>query len=157
MSMAPTPRIYTPEGFIADIAAPPVDLAAFLAAPGNAASVQLEPDSRLEALVPLLGQVALIAIRFPKFNDGRGYSLAARLRLHFGYRGILRANGDVLIDQVQLFFRSGFDELAITHAPTLARLESGASPHHAHFMQPDVGGADARPAIGNTYAWRRAG
>ncbi|NJR13445.1 MAG: DUF934 domain-containing protein [Phyllobacteriaceae bacterium] len=150
-------RLYAANGFVDDGFAELVPLATFLEAPGNTAAVLLEPDSRLEGLVPLLGQVALIAIRFPKFSDGRGYSVAARLRLHHGYSGVLRATGDVLIDQVQFFFRCGFDQLAVTHGPTLQRLESGATPVHSHFMQPDVGASEAAPAIGHAYSWRRAG
>jgi uncharacterized protein (DUF934 family) len=149
-------EIYTEAGFIPDTAPDPVELAAFLAEPGNATSVILEPDSRLEGLVPHLGRIERIVIRFPKFNDGRGYSLAARLRIHHGYRGTLRAAGDVLIDQVQYFFRQGFDELLVTHGLTLERLKSGAEPAHALFGQADVRGADTPPAIGAGYSWRRA-
>ncbi|MCU0830873.1 MAG: DUF934 domain-containing protein [Rhizobiaceae bacterium] len=149
-------ELYTQAGFAADTAAEPLALADFLAAPGNATSVLLEPDARLEGLVPHLGQLERIVIRFPKFNDGRGYSLAARLRLHHGYQGVLRATGDVLIDQVQYFFRQGFDELLISHAPTLKRLKDNPAPVHHVFGQADVPGRDAAPAFGHAYSWRRA-
>jgi uncharacterized protein (DUF934 family) len=148
-------ELYTLRGFAVDDAAEPVALDDFLAAPGNATSVVLEPASRLDGLVPHLGRLERIVIRFPKFNDGRGYSLAARLRLHHGYAGVLRASGDVLIDQVQYFFRQGFDELAISHGPTLARLKATAEPVHQLFNQADVRGAEGAPKVGVAYSWRR--
>ena len=127
-----------------------------MAAPGNISAVILEPDSRLDALEPYLGQLAVISVRFPKYADGRGYSLAARLRLQHNYHGRLRAVGDVLTDQIQYFFRQGFDELVVTHEPTLARLKSGMAPAHALFMQVDIMGKEAVPAKGMSYSWRRS-
>jgi uncharacterized protein (DUF934 family) len=149
-------EIYTKSGFIADTSPEPVALADFLAAPGNISAVILQPDSRLEALEPFLGQLASVTITFPKFSDGRGYSQAARLRLHYGYQGKLRATGEVLTDQTQYFFRQGFDELVVTNAPALARLKAGAAPAYDVFMQADVLGKDTAPAKGNAYSWRRS-
>jgi uncharacterized protein (DUF934 family) len=149
-------ELYTAKGFAENTANEPLALADFLAAPGNQTSVVLEPSSKLDGLVPYLGQLERIEIRFPKFNDGRGYSLAARLRIHHKYEGVLRASGDVLIDQVQYFFRQGFDELMISHAPTLARLKSSAEPIHHLFNQTDVRGAEPKPALGAGYSWRRS-
>ncbi len=148
--------IFTKSGFIADTAPDAVTLTDFLAAPGNTTSIVLEPNSRLESLEPYLGQLALIVIKFPKFNDGRGYSLAARLRRHYGYEGVLRASGEVLTDQIQHFFRQGFDELVVSNAPTLARLEAGAALAYDAFMQADIQGKDNAPAIGHAYSWRRS-
>lgn len=51
----------------------------------------------------------LVAINFPKFSDGRGYSTARLLRERFGYKNELRAIGDVLLDQLQFMKRCGFD------------------------------------------------
>ncbi len=150
------PEIYTTNGFLSDTAPEAVSLADFLAAPGNISAVVLEPDSRLEALEPYLGQLAVISVRFPKYADGRGYSLAARLRLHYNYQGKLRAVGDVLTDQIQYFFRQGFDELVVTNEPTLTRLKSGAPPTHALFMQAGIQGQEAAPLKGNAYSWRRS-
>ncbi len=56
--------------------------------------------------------LAMIAIDFPKFTDGRGYSLAALVR-RMGWRGELRAVGDVLRDQLYLMARCGFDSFAL--------------------------------------------
>jgi len=73
------------------------------------AGVWLGPDDEPEALLPWLADIPLIAIRFPVFTDGRGYSLARLLRSRHGYTGELRAVGDVLRDQLYFLQRCGFD------------------------------------------------
>jgi uncharacterized protein (DUF934 family) len=74
----------------------------------TAHGVLLSPTDDPAALVPYLNGVPLIAIDFPVFNDGRGYSTAAVLRSRYQYRGDLRAIGDVLIDQLFFLRRVGF-------------------------------------------------
>ena len=64
-------------------------------------------------MVPWLPQLPLVAVDFPKFTDGRGYSVAYLLRSRFGYRGELRAIGDVLPDQLFFMRRVGFDSFAV--------------------------------------------
>jgi uncharacterized protein (DUF934 family) len=59
-----------------------------------------------------LDKFALIAVDFPKFSDGRGYSIAFNLRKRLGYTGELRAIGDVLRDQLFQMQRCGFDAYA---------------------------------------------
>ena len=54
----------------------------------------------------------MIAVDFPKFSDGRGYSIAYNLRKRLGYTGELRAIGDVLRDQLFQMYRCGFDAYA---------------------------------------------
>ena len=71
--------------------------------------VRLTPADELDPLLPVLPELSLVAIEFPKFTDGRGYSLARLLRDRHGYRGELRAIGDVLRDQIFLLSRCGFD------------------------------------------------
>ena len=56
-----------------------------------------------------LRHFALVAVNFPQFTDGRGYSIARVLRERFGWRGELRAIGDVLRDQLFYLARCGFD------------------------------------------------
>ncbi|AGH51364.1 MULTISPECIES: DUF934 domain-containing protein [Sphingomonadales] len=89
---------------------PAVTLDAFLGQ-SNATAVRLESDEDARKLIPQLGQLALIEIAFPKFRDGRGYS-AARILREAGYAGELRAAGDVLVDQIPLMRRCGFDSFA---------------------------------------------
>jgi uncharacterized protein (DUF934 family) len=67
----------------------------------------------LDALAPDLSRLALVAVDFPAFTDGRGYSVARLLRERYGYLGELRAVGDVLRDQVFYLLRCGFDSLAL--------------------------------------------
>ena len=62
-----------------------------------------------------LGQFELVAIDFPKFTDGRGYSIARLLRERHGYTSKLRAVGDVLRDQLFYMLRCGFDAFALKH------------------------------------------
>jgi len=74
--------------------------------------VWLAPDERAESLKDDLAQFAVIAIDFPKFTDGRGYSTAFNLRKRLGWTGELRAIGDVLRDQLFQMARCGFDAFA---------------------------------------------
>ena len=74
--------------------------------------VWLASDERPETLKDDLQKFAVIAIDFPRFADGRGYSLAFNLRAHLGYSGELRAIGDVLRDQLFYMQRVGFDAYA---------------------------------------------
>jgi uncharacterized protein (DUF934 family) len=75
--------------------------------------VRVPSDTRLETLVPIALSLARIEIEFPKFTDGRGYSLGRRLRDQAGFSGELCAVGDVLRDQALYLHRSGFDVLTI--------------------------------------------
>ena len=90
---------------------PAVTLDAFLEGQTNATSVRLETGDDARALIPHLDRLALIEIAFPSFRDGRGYS-SARILRESGYVGELRAEGDVLLDQVPLMRRCGFDSFA---------------------------------------------
>jgi uncharacterized protein (DUF934 family) len=71
--------------------------------------VRLDPEDDLTLALPLLPSLALIAISFPKFGDGRGYSKARLLRERHGFKGELRAVGEVLGDQLFYMYRCGFD------------------------------------------------
>ena len=79
--------------------------------------VWLTSDERPEELQAVLAenpqQFALIAVDFPKFTDGRGYSIAYNLRTRLGYDGELRAIGDVLRDQLFYMQRVGFNAFAV--------------------------------------------
>lgn len=74
--------------------------------------VEIGPADDPRALAGVLGQVALIRVRFNSFNDGRGFSHARDLR-SFGFQGRLRAAGHVLADQYAMARRVGFDEVEI--------------------------------------------
>ncbi len=74
--------------------------------------VWLNSDERSEALQGDVEKFAVIAVNFPKFSDGRGFSIAYNLRMRLGYSGELRAIGDVLRDQLFYMQRVGFDAFA---------------------------------------------
>lgn len=71
--------------------------------------VQLPGDAEPDVIADDLSQLAVIAIQFPVFRDGRGFSLARILRGRFGFQGELRATGDVLRDQLFFMQRCGFN------------------------------------------------
>jgi uncharacterized protein (DUF934 family) len=75
--------------------------------------VWLAPNEGPETIAGELGDFTLIAVHFPKFADGRGYSTARLLRERYGYRGELRAFGDVGQDQLFFLNRVGFDSFAV--------------------------------------------
>jgi uncharacterized protein (DUF934 family) len=75
------------------------------------------PNNRKVAeLAPYLDRLALVALVFPKFKDGRAYSQARLLRERYGYRGELRATGQILRDQFLFLVRAGFDALDVAKA-----------------------------------------
>ena len=77
------------------------------------AGVWLDSDQAPSCLDKDLQNLDLIAINFPSFADGRGYSYARTLRERYNFQGELRAIGDVLIDQVYYLKRCGFDAFAL--------------------------------------------
>lgn len=114
-------------------------------------AVEMQPGAGIEALLPFLAGLPLIALAFPAFNDGRAYSKAALLRTRHGYAGALRASGDILPDQLSHLLRTGFDELEVSHPVAIARIEAGRVDAYAAHYQPAVNAA--RPA--GRYSWRR--
>lgn len=78
----------------------------------NDVGVWLASDERPEALKDDVKKLTVIAVNFPRFGDGRGYSIAYNLRARLGYSGELRAIGDVLRDQMFYMQRVGFDAFA---------------------------------------------
>jgi uncharacterized protein (DUF934 family) len=103
-----------------------------LARPGEAFAILLPNDADPTALAPRFGRIALIAVAFPGFADGRGLSLAQRLRA-LGYTGRLRARGHVIADQFPRARAVGFDEVEIDEAlaarqPEAQWLEAARAP-----------------------------
>lgn len=84
-----------------------------LLARGGDIGVQVPGTTPAGELAADLVHFALVAIEFPSFKDGRGYTLARLLRERHGYRGELRAVGDVLRDQLFFLSRAGFDAFAL--------------------------------------------
>ena len=110
---------------VADGAALPDDGAVLVSAArflGNPAAILdrkaragvIWPNNRdVDDLVPHLDRLAVVALVFPTFRDGRAYSQARLLRERFSYRGELRATGQVLRDQFVFMLRAGFDSFEV--------------------------------------------
>jgi uncharacterized protein (DUF934 family) len=130
-------------------------LAAFLekAAASNEGGlgVLINPADDVSVLEPFLDRIALVAVAFPVFNDGRAFSHATLLATRLNFSGDIRAVGDVLIDQIPLMLRCGVTSFAVTNATALARLGEGRLPGIAHHYQPTALDADKT----QSYSWRR--
>ncbi len=83
--------------------------------------VWLDSIETVDLIEADISSFSLIALNFPVFTDGRAYSGARLLRERHGYQGELRAIGDVLVDQLYLMNRIGFDALALRDDQDLER------------------------------------
>jgi len=147
------PRLWTASGFAADawrtigddIAFPIAGYAvialarwraeqATLAALGVPIGIAVQPSETLDFVADDIARLAVIALAFPKFTDGRAYSTARRLR-EAGYTGDVRATGDVLLDQLPLMLRAGFTSFEITSAATIRALATGPLPALSRVYQ----------------------
>lgn len=99
-----------------------------LSARAGEIGIWLSPADDLNAVAAEFGAWPLVAIDFPKFTDGRGYSIAWRLRNHHKYTGELRAIGNVLVDQLFFMLRVGFDSLALDPKIAPATAQSHLTP-----------------------------
>ena len=97
-------------------------------------------DRRVAELAPWLGHLALVALQFPKFRDGRAYSQARLLRETYGFGGTLRATGDVLRDQFQFLVRAGFNSFEV-RKPADAGVFAEAVRRYSVFYQASADGS----------------
>jgi uncharacterized protein (DUF934 family) len=102
--------------------------------------VALEAGTDAQAHLADLADRPLVALTFARFADGRAFSYARLLRDRHGFRGELRAIGDVLIDEIPLMLRCGFDSFDVTNGPTLHALETGHLPGSPLHYQPGSAG-----------------
>lgn len=94
------------------------------------------PNNRdIDELAPYLDRLAVVALVFPKFQDGRAYSQARILRERYGFRGELRATGQVLRDQFLFMQRAGFDSFEVKKEAD-AKVFSAVSKRYSVFYQP---------------------
>jgi uncharacterized protein (DUF934 family) len=107
--------------------------------------VLLVPGDAPEDIEGDLDRLSLIAIKFPAYTDGRGYSYARVLRERFGYRGELRAVGDVLRDQILHMHRCGFDayDLSDDAETALAKVRAALAEMTVHYQPTGDGRATA--------------
>ena len=96
-------------------------------------------DRKISELAPYLDRIALIALVFPSFRDGRAYSQARLLRERYRFRGELRATGQVLRDQFLFLLRAGFDLFEVVK-PADAASFSEAVRRYSVFYQPAADG-----------------
>jgi uncharacterized protein (DUF934 family) len=126
------PVIVSAKRFLAD--------AATLARRDGSLGVDWPNDRRVAELAPWLGHLALVALNFPKFRDGRAYSQARLLRETYGFRGTLRATGDVLRDQFHFLVRAGFDSFEVKK-PADARVFAEVLVRYSVHYQPAADGS----------------
>jgi uncharacterized protein (DUF934 family) len=97
--------------------------------------VVIGPADRVRDIVPHLERLSAVAIEFPKYNDGRGFSHAAQVK-RAGFTGEIRAVGNVLIDQITAMKRQGFTAFEVTHGVTRRYLLEGRDPAPKLYYQP---------------------
>jgi uncharacterized protein (DUF934 family) len=98
-------------------------------------------DRDVSELKPYLDRLALVALWFPTFRDGRAYSQARRLRERYGFHGELRATGQVLRDQFLFLVRAGFNAFEVVKEADAAAFADATS-RYGIFYQPT---GDRRP------------
>ncbi|HEX5775807.1 MAG TPA: DUF934 domain-containing protein [Caulobacteraceae bacterium] len=102
---------------------------------GNrAVGVRIQAGEEVEALAYDLPRVAVVALVFPKFRDGRAYTSARLLRERYGYAGEVRAVGDVLREQAGFMVRCGFDTFIPADGSTPQEWAAAAS-RYRHVYQ----------------------
>lgn len=95
-----------------------------LLARGDELGVRLKSDQSPELIERDLDRLALVALEFPAFRDGRAYSYARILRERYGFDGEIRAIGDVLMEQLHFMMRTGFDAFEIRGDDALAQFRA---------------------------------
>jgi uncharacterized protein (DUF934 family) len=114
--------------------------------------VKVEAGHEAQAHLADLAERPLIALAFAKFADGRAFSYARLLRDRHRFQGELRATGDVLIDEIPLMLRCGFDSFEVMNEPTLKALRSGRLPGPPLHYQPSSAGDETKAG---SRPWRR--
>lgn len=85
--------------------------------------VKLRSDQTPELIAADLSSLAMVALEFPVFRDGRAYSYARLLREQYGFSGEIRAVGDVLLEQLHFMERTGFDAFELQSDDPLGDLQ----------------------------------
>jgi uncharacterized protein (DUF934 family) len=94
---------------------------------GREVGVRVEADQSVDDLAYDLPRIAVVALVFPKFGDGRAYSYARLLRERYGFTGEIRAVGDVLREQAGFMVRCGFDAFEPADGSTPEQWAAAAS------------------------------
>ena len=101
-------------------------------------------DRRVAELAPYLERLALVALVFPTFKDGRAFSQARLIRERYGFNGELRATGQVLRDQFLFMLRAGFDAFEVTKDADAAAFAEAAHRYSVFYQPTGDGRATAR-------------
>lgn len=94
----------------------------------------LPNDVDVESLEPDLGILALVALQFPRWTDGRAYTQARLLRLRLRFQGEVRAVGQVLVDMVLPLARSGFESAALREDQDVAAAQRALEFFPGHYQ-----------------------
>jgi uncharacterized protein (DUF934 family) len=111
---------------------------------GTPLGLRLHSDQSPEAIADDVQRFALIALEFPKFRDGRAYSYARLLRERYGFKGELRAVGDVLMEQLLFMVRTGFDAFDVQQSSDPVAAFETALKDFTVWYQPT---GDGRPTV----------
>jgi uncharacterized protein (DUF934 family) len=111
-----------------------------LLARGTPLGIRLHSDQSPELIADDVQKLALIALEFPKFRDGRAYSYARLLRERYGFKGELRAVGDVLLEQLFFMLRVGFDAFDLQQSPDPVAAFQTAISDFSVWYQPTADG-----------------
>jgi uncharacterized protein (DUF934 family) len=120
---------------------------------GREVGVELTAGKDAPGALAEIAERPLLALAFEKFGDGRAFSYAILLRERHGFRGELRAIGDVLLDEIPLMIRCGFTAFDISNAATLRALKEGRLPKFPVAYQAGLAPAEAKVA-GRAWGWR---
>jgi phosphoadenosine phosphosulfate reductase len=118
-------------------------------------AVIVEAGDDVESVAPFLDRLALVAVDFPSFADGRSFSAARVLREQIGYKGDIRALGKYILDQVPLARRCGVTSFEISKPEVLKALKAGEWPEVTKYLQP-VGTVEEIPEGTRPWASRSA-
>ena len=117
--------------------------------------VKIEPDEDPHRLAPVLGNIAVVAVTFPTFADGRGFSIARILRDELGFKGEIRAVGAYILDQMPFLCRCGVTSFEISRPEILKGLQEGNWPEVTRYLQP-AAEDEQNPGIGRSWVRRSA-
>jgi uncharacterized protein (DUF934 family) len=105
--------------------------------------VQVPSSTHPEDLAPFLDRVSLIVVEFPKFRDGRGFTIGRTLRERFRYAGEIRAVGHILPDQHAFLMRCGFSSVVVPEGADLGVWRAALGRFHVAYQA----GVDAAPTV----------
>jgi uncharacterized protein (DUF934 family) len=112
-------------------------------AAGAEVGVEIEAGKDAQGALAEVADRPLVALKFEKFGDGRAFSYAILLRQRYGFRGELRAVGDVLLDEIPLMLRCGFTSFEVSNEATLKALREGRLPKFPIAYQPGLAPGEA--------------